>query len=110
MITSILYIIADSFLYAYSKYLMEQKYYYFMDILIISGAIDLVLYIIIFIIISATQSVNNSNKLIFQFYQFYENYGTREMVSIFLVGMIPKGLIVCLSCKYWMCSELISCI
>ena len=35
VITSILYIIADSFLYAFSKYLMEQKYYYFMDILII---------------------------------------------------------------------------
>ena len=52
VITSILYIIADSFLYAYSKYLMEKKYYYFIDLLIASGAFDLILYIIAFTIIN----------------------------------------------------------
>ena len=94
VITSLLYIIADSFLYAYSKYLIEKKYYYFMDLLFASGAFDLILYIIIFPIINKIQNINGTYKLIFQFFEFYKNYGAWHMTSIFLVSLIPKGLIV----------------
>ena len=64
VITSILYIIADSFLYAYSKYLMEKKYYYFIDLLIASGAFDLILYIITFTIINIVQKAKGTNEII----------------------------------------------
>ncbi len=94
VITSILYIIADSFLYAYSKYLMEKKYYYFIDLLIASGAFDLILYIIAFTIINIVQKAKGTNELIFQFFEFYKNYGARQIILIFLVALIPKGMLL----------------
>ena len=94
VITSILYIIADSFLYAYSKYLMEKKYYYFIDLLIASGAFDLILYIIAFTIINIVQKAKGTNELIFQFFEFYKNYGARQIILIFLVALIPEGLLL----------------
>ena len=51
VINSILYIIGDSFLYSYCKYLMEKKYYHFMDIIFISGIFDFILFLVTIIII-----------------------------------------------------------
>ena len=94
VISSLTFVFANSFLYAYYKYMIEQKYYYFMDVLIISGAMDLSLYILCFIIILIVQNIDGTNKLIFQFYDYYKKYGTRQMIFIFLVGFIPRGMIL----------------
>ena len=94
VISSILYFLADIFLYVYYKYLMEKRYYHFTDILFILGIFDSVLVFIIFGIILIEQKIRGTYKLIFQFYEYYQKYGVWELTSIFLVGFIPKGLIL----------------
>ena len=94
MIIDLLIIVADSILFSYYKYLMEKKYYHFTDILFAVGIFDLVLFSLPLGIILIEQKIRGTYKLIFQFYEYYKNYGTWRMISIFLVGLIPRGLIL----------------
>ena len=93
-ISSIFYVIGDSVLYIYHKTLMERKYYHFMDVLFITGIIDSILYFLTFIFILIVQNIRGTYGLIFKFYEYYENYGAWQMISIFLTGFIPRGMIL----------------
>ena len=94
VIISIVYILSSSFMYAYFKFLMEKKYYHYMDILFIMGKFDTVLFLLSLSIILIVQSCKGTYELIFQFYYYYKEYGAWKMVSIFLVGFIPRGFIL----------------
>ena len=94
VIISIVYIVSSSFLYAYFKFLMEKKYYHYLDILFIMGIFDLILYLLSLSIILIVQSCKGTYELIFQFYDYYKDYGVWKMVSIFLVGFIPRGFLL----------------
>ena len=94
VIITIFYILTDSIYYSYCKHLIEKKYYYFMDILFIIGIYDFILYTVSFTIILLTQKINGTYKLIFQFYDFYNNYGTWNMTSSFLVSLILHGVVL----------------
>ena len=94
VISSLLYVIADSIMLSYYKYLMEKKYYHFTDILFAVGIFDLLLFSLPLGIILIEQKIRGTYKLIFQFYEYYKNYGSWRMISIFLVGLIPRGLIL----------------
>ena len=73
---------------------MEKKYYHYMDILFIMGIFDTVLFLLSLSIILIVQSCKGTYELIFQFYYYYKEYGAWKMVSIFLVGFIPRGFIL----------------
>jgi len=96
-ISSALYILSDSILYSYYKYLLEKKYYRFTDILFIMGIIDKVLSSLSLGIVLIEQKVRSTYKMFFLFYEYYKAHGTWIMTSIFLVGLIPKGLIIYLT-------------
>ena len=93
VVQSISYVFVSSIMYTYFKYLMENKYYYYMDILFIMGIFDSILYTISLGIILLVQHIKGTNKLIFQFYEYYNEFGSWKMISIFLFGLIPRGLI-----------------
>ena len=92
-INSIIYIAIDSLLYVYIKYLIEYKYYYFLDILFIVGVIDFVLYFLSMIIIVLVQKINNTNTLIFEFYYYYEEIGIWKMIFDSLFWLIVNGFL-----------------
>ena len=94
VINSISYVIVISIMYTYFKYLMEKKYYYYMDILFIMGIFDCILYILSFGIILLVQHIKGTNKLIFQFYDYYNEFGSGKMILIYLFGLIPRGLLL----------------
>ena len=94
VIISIVYILSSSFMYAYFKFLMEKKYYHYLYILFIMGIFDTVLFLLSLSIILIVQSCKGTYELIFQFYYYYKEYGAWKMVSMFLVGFIPRGFIL----------------
>ena len=94
VITSIFYVLISSVMYTYFKYLMQNKYYHYMDILFIMGTFDTIIYIISLSVILIVQSSKGTYELIFQFYEYYKEYGTWKTTSIFLVGLIPRGFIM----------------
>ena len=94
VISSLLYVVGDSIMQSYFKYLMEKKYYHFTDILFTTGIFDLTLFSLSLGIILIEQKIRVSYKLIFQFYEYFKAYGTWRLTSIFLVGLILRGLIL----------------
>ena len=94
VIISLFTIITDSIYYSYTKYLIEKKYYYLMDILFVIGIFDLIMSIIAFGIILLVQKINGTYKLIFQFYEFYNTYGAWYILAFFLIELIIHGLIL----------------
>ena len=94
LISSILYFLATIFLYTYYKYLIEKKYYHFTDISFILGIFDSFLFSLSLGIVLIEQKIKGTYKLIFQFYESYQKKGAWYLTSIFLVGLIPRGLIL----------------
>ena len=93
--SSILYILADSFIYSYFKYLISNRYYHFVDIYFMIGIFDTFYYISSLIIVLTTQYINGTNKLIFQFFDYYNEYGASRLITIFLLtGLLLKGLLM----------------
>ena len=91
---SILYVLADSFIYCYYKYLIEFKYYYFMDILFISGVMNMCVHTLSFIGMMIYEEVADSKEIIIQFYDLYMQRGIWHMIGRFLVGMLLNGFLV----------------
>ena len=93
IINSIFLIANDSLIYIYIKYLIEYKYYYFLDILFIVGVIVFVLYFLSTIIILLVQKINNTNILIFELYNYYEEFGIWKMIFDSLFWLIVNGFL-----------------
>ena len=89
---SIINILADICIYTYAKYLMEHKYYFNMDILFIYGIFNTIVYFLSLIIIILIQNANDSNILLFQFFEFYKKNGATQMVIVFLIGLFVVGI------------------
>lgn len=94
VINSFFYILADVSLYSYFKYLIEFKYYYFMDVVLISGIINFIINSISFSIILVYQHLNGNNILFLQFYKYYNEFGVWPIISNFLFGLIFGGFLV----------------
>ena len=93
--SSILYILADSFIYSYFKYLISNRYYHFVDVYFMTGIFDTFYYISSLIIVLTTQYINGTNKLIFQFFEYYNEYGASRLITIFLfTGLLLKGILM----------------
>ena len=93
--SSILYILDDSFIYSYFKYLISNRYYHFVDVCFMTGIFDIFYYISSLIIVLTTQYINGTNKLIFQFFEYYNEYGASRLITIFLfTGLLLKGILM----------------
>ena len=93
LFNQIIYVLADTLLYSYFKYLIEVKYYYFLHVLCISGIMDLFFQIVTFLVIFISQKVNNSKEIYFQFYELYYDSGIWYMIERFLFGLVFNGFI-----------------
>ena len=91
VISSITLILADSFLYSYFKYLIDDKYYFFMDVLFIYGIFNFTCYFISFISIMIIHILNGSYEIFFQFYYFYIKKGALYIIFRFFFGLIFVG-------------------
>ena len=91
VISSIVLIVADTFLYSYFKYLIDYKYYFFIDILFIYGIFYFICYLISFFIIIYTHKLNGSYEIIFQFYNYYIEKGIGYILFRFFFGLIFIG-------------------
>ena len=87
-ITYITYILSESILYCYLKYLLANKYYYYMDVLFISGIFDTIIFFITLIVLI----ILLGNEFIFQFYLLYNEHGFNGMVTLFLLYFFCIGL------------------
>ena len=94
LIGSIGFIIADGLLYTYLKYLIENKYYFFLDVFYIYGMLYFFCYLISFIIFIITHRLNGSNRILYIFYNYYQEYGAWQTTSRFLFGLFVTGFIV----------------
>ena len=94
VINSFFYILADVSLYSYFKYLIEFKYYYFMDVLLISGIINFIINSISFSILLLYHHLNGNNILFLQFYKYYNEFGVWPIIANFLFGLIFGGFLV----------------
>ena len=87
IINSILHVLADSLLFCYYKYLMEFKYYYFLDILLAEGIIHFCLVLntlFIYLLI-------DSKSILSKFLDYYEENGIGKMLLRFFLSLIFKG-------------------
>ena len=90
---SLLIILADSFYWSYLKYLIENKYYYYLDIIFIIGILDFLLKFFTLIGNIIYDSFNYNYSIYFKFFEFYTAYGIEMMIIHFLIGFILLGLI-----------------
>ena len=88
LVESILYVFMDSLIFSYIKYLIEFKYFYFMDIIFIMGVFEFSFYFICLIIVIIINIINGSNAIFFNFFKFYNEYGALKMIYNFLLNMI----------------------
>ena len=91
IVSSLLLIVADSFLYSYFKYLIDYKYYFFLDVLFIYGVFNFICYAISLIIVIYTQKLNGTDELIFQFYNYYIDQKIGYITFRFFFGLIFVG-------------------
>jgi hypothetical protein len=93
IISSIFLILSDSILYSYLKYLIEFKYYFYLDILFISGIFSFFWNSLSLSVTILINKVKGSNKIFFEFYDFYNTKGIWIVIIRFLYGLIVNGFI-----------------
>ena len=94
VISSLILILTDSCYYSYCKYLIDYKYYNFLDLWYIIGTFTFTSNFISLIIIIMIHRLNNSYKIFFHFYNFYIEKGVLYMIYRFFFGFIFKGFLV----------------
>ena len=87
LIRSIIYIISESIIFSFAKYLIEYKFFSFIDILFAVGIYDFIIYFFSFVI-TIINDVNSINNIYFVFNNFYIENGVWRMLEIFLYGFI----------------------
>ena len=94
IITSVVLVIADSFLYSYFKYLIEFKYYFFLDILYIYGIFCLFWNSLSLALVVMSHKINGTNHIFFQFYAYYMKKGLVKTIIRFFLGFVVTGFII----------------
>ena len=94
IISSIILILADSFLYSYLKYLIEFKYYFYLDILYIYGIFMFFWNSVALGFTVIIQKINGTNHIFFEFYDYFNTNGAWIVLFRFLFGLIITGLIL----------------
>ena len=88
---SLLYVLTDSLVYSYLKYLVRFKYYYSLDVFFMLGLINLSLDILSFIIHILIQNIKGDPTLINLFAEYYDKFGVWNMIFNFLLSLVFDG-------------------
>jgi hypothetical protein len=94
IINMITYILSDAMLYTYLKYLIDSKYYYFMDVLFFNGLTDSLAHILSIGALYLIHSKNGTNKVTLDFFNYYNENGISYMIIWFFFGFVFTGIIV----------------
>ena len=94
LINSITIVLVNSIIYSYFKYLIAVKYYFFMDVLFALGIFNIIVHILSISIILIVQHINGTNKLLFQFFNYYNENGIGVIVLQFMIGLVLIGFCV----------------
>ena len=93
IISSIFLILSDSILYSYLKYLIEFKYYFYLDILYIYGIFRFFANSVALGVTILVHKLDGTNHIFFQFYDYYDNNGLWTVISRFLIGLFITGFL-----------------
>ena len=94
IISSVFLVIMDSIVYSYFKYLIEHKYYFFLDVLYIYGIFSFFWNSVSFGIVMLSHKMNGTSRLFVLFYEYYKTNGISIIILEFLFNFIVKGFIV----------------
>ena len=94
LLNSILYVLADSLIFSYYKYLIEFKYYYFLDILLAEGIIHFSFVLIAFFSLLLIQNINDSKTILSDFSDYYEEFGIGKILLLFFLNLIVTGFFI----------------
>ena len=89
-----MYVFADSLLFSYYKYLIEFKFYYFLDILLAEGIIHFSIFLVSFCIILLVQNLNDSKTVLDELSEYYEEFGIGNILLRFFISLIFKGFFI----------------
>ena len=92
VLNSIMYVLSDSFLYSYLKYLILFKYNFYMDVICFLSIFNFAVIFLSLIVVIIIQSANGNNEIIIQFYSFYIEYDIGYIVLRFLLGFFLLGV------------------
>ena len=94
IISSLVLIFADSFLYSYLKYLIEFKYYFYLDLLYIYGIFCFFWNCVSLCSVVLIYKSKGSDIFIFKFYEYYKDNGIQGIVLRFFKGLVISGFII----------------
>ena len=94
VINSIIHVLADSALFCYYKYLIEFKYYYFLDVLLGEGIIHFSFLLLAFFFLLLFQNLTNSKTLITEISEYYEEFGIGNILLRFFFFFFIRGLAI----------------
>ena len=86
-------IISKIMLFCYVKYLNISKDYYYIDTLFIMGFFNLIIIIISLSTNIIANKINNDNNIIYEFYNYYKEYGLKNIILIFIFCLIVEGFL-----------------
>ena len=89
-----MYVFADSLLFSYYKYLIEFKYYYFLDVLLAEGIIHFCITLVSSCIILLIQNLNDSQTILDELLDYYEKFGIGNILLRFFISLIFKGFFI----------------
>ena len=94
MISSMIYNLANSFKFCYYKYLIEKKYYYFLDVLLAEGIIHFSVAFLLFCFGLLIQYLNDSKEILYEFLHYYELSGIIHILLQFFINLIFRGFFI----------------
>ena len=94
IIGSIIYVLADSLLFSYYKYLIEIKYYYFFDVLLAEGIIYFSMVLISLCLLLLIQKINDSKTLFSELSEYNEKNGIWKILLCFFLNLIFEGFFI----------------
>ena len=94
LMISFSHIIAKALYFSYFKYLMEYRFYFCLNILAISGVCYFIINIGSIIIFYVVHIGNGSNEITIMFYNYFNKFGSWNMVEHYLLGLLGYGLVV----------------
>ena len=93
LISSIVHVLSNSLLLTYYKYLIDFKYYYFLDVLLAEGIIHFFLDLVTFCTILLIQNLNDSKTIFSDCLDYNEEYGIINILLRFFASLIFEGFI-----------------
>ena len=86
-------IISKVILFCYIIHLIRTEGHYYTNTLSIMGFFNLIIIIISFSTNIIVNKINNDNNIIYEFYNFYKESGLKNIILIFLFGLIAEGFL-----------------